>query len=287
MFLGGNNDDEGHGVAVDGSGAIYLTGFTFSTTFPTANPQQGSLNGTATDAFVAKITPTVVTPPTAYDERYAYDTIGNLTSKAGATYTYGAQAGTCAGGATTRVHAVVNDGVRNLCYDANGNTLSDGTRTYIWDAESRPSSITTTATGTTETYGYNGDSERVTKTVGVTTTTYLEGLWEATSTSAVKTYYAFGGQMVAVRDSAGVSYLHGDHLGSVSVATTSTGAAASRQQYDPWGKVRSGGVSQTSLNYTGQRLDDSGLLYYHARYYDPALGRREPDEHELHRPAPG
>lgn len=32
-------------------------------------------------------------------------------------------------------------------------------------------------------------------------------------------------------------------------------------------------MSQTNLNYTGQRLDDSGLLYYHARYYNPAIGR--------------
>ncbi len=37
--------------------------------------------------------------------------------------------------------------------------------------------------------------------------------------------------------------------------------------------MRSGGVSQTSLNYTGQHLDGSGLLYYHARYYDPVLAR--------------
>ena len=28
-----------------------------------------------------------------------------------------------------------------------------------------------------------------------------------------------------------------------------------------------------ALNYTGQRLDGTGLLYYHARYYDPVLGR--------------
>jgi RHS repeat-associated protein len=28
-----------------------------------------------------------------------------------------------------------------------------------------------------------------------------------------------------------------------------------------------------SFNYTGQRHDETGLLYYNARYYDPALGR--------------
>ncbi|MBK9943325.1 MAG: hypothetical protein IPP13_17100 [Kouleothrix sp.] len=33
-------------------------------------------------------------------------------------------------------------------------------------------------------------------------------------------------------------------------------------------------MSQTALNVTGQRLDSGiGLLYYHARYYDPALAR--------------
>jgi RHS repeat-associated protein len=47
----------------------------------------------------------------------------------------------------------------------------------------------------------------------------------------------------------------------------------SQQEFDPWGRVRSGGISQTTLNYTGPRLDGTGLVYYHARYDDPALGR--------------
>jgi RHS repeat-associated protein len=50
-------------------------------------------------------------------------------------------------------------------------------------------------------------------------------------------------------------------------------AVVSRQEFDPWGSIRSGGISQTTLNYTGQRRDGTGLLYYHARYYDPALSR--------------
>ena len=37
--------------------------------------------------------------------------------------------------------------------------------------------------------------------------------------------------------------------------------------------MRTGGIAQTTLNYTGQRLDGTGLLYYHARYYDPNLAR--------------
>ena len=47
----------------------------------------------------------------------------------------------------------------------------------------------------------------------------------------------------------------------------------SQQSFDPWGAVRGSGIAQTTLNYTGQRLDGTGLLYYHARMYDPVLAR--------------
>jgi RHS repeat-associated protein len=52
-----------------------------------------------------------------------------------------------------------------------------------------------------------------------------------------------------------------------------TGSSASSQTFTPWGAPRSGSVSATKRNYTGQYRDDTGLLYYHARYYDPVLGR--------------
>jgi RHS repeat-associated protein len=106
---------------------------------------------------------------------------------------------------------------------------------------------------------------------------YLEGLWEEVVSGAVSKYYTLNGDPVALRTHSGgastLTYLHGDHLGSVSVTTTASQGVASQQEFDPWGKVRSGGVSQTPRNYTGQLLDATGLLYYNARYYDPALGR--------------
>ena len=73
-----------------------------------------------------------------------------------------------------------------------------------------------------------------------------------------------------------VVYLHSDHLGSLSVATDSSGAKRNEQRYQPFGALRSGGTGQslTDKLYTGQTLDAStGLYYYGARYYDPALGR--------------
>jgi RHS repeat-associated protein len=34
-----------------------------------------------------------------------------------------------------------------------------------------------------------------------------------------------------------------------------------------------GAITQTSISYTGQRLDGTGLLYYNARYYDPSIAK--------------
>ncbi len=67
-FFGGNNEDEGHGIAVDSVGYPYVTGFTRSANFPTRNPFQAEFGGPAgpppgTDAFVVKmIEPPIINP---------------------------------------------------------------------------------------------------------------------------------------------------------------------------------------------------------------------------------
>jgi hypothetical protein len=53
-YLGGGNGDGAWGIAVDGSGNAYVTGYTTSTDFPTSNPYQGTFQGSR-DAFVTKL----------------------------------------------------------------------------------------------------------------------------------------------------------------------------------------------------------------------------------------
>jgi len=56
-YIGGSYVDEGYGIAVDGSGNAYVTGFTGSTqaTFPVKGGPDLTYNGDYEDAFVAKI----------------------------------------------------------------------------------------------------------------------------------------------------------------------------------------------------------------------------------------
>jgi len=53
-YLEGSVTDWGNGIAVDAAGNAYVTGFTFSTNFPTANPLQPTIHGNE-DAFVTKM----------------------------------------------------------------------------------------------------------------------------------------------------------------------------------------------------------------------------------------
>jgi hypothetical protein len=85
-YLGGTNDDEGVGIRVDGSGNAYVTGYTLSTDFPTANALQVTNHGGA-DAFVAELNAdgSALTYSTYfggsgndYGRRIAVDSLGNV-----------------------------------------------------------------------------------------------------------------------------------------------------------------------------------------------------------------
>jgi YD repeat-containing protein len=96
--------------------------------------------------------------PGTYDRTYAYDAIGNITSKPDmGAYTYQDP---------LYVHAVTHiDGVQRYTYDANGNmtTRVAGGKTYIqqFTAENKLQSVT--VNGQTTTFVYDGNGARVKK----------------------------------------------------------------------------------------------------------------------------
>jgi RHS repeat-associated protein len=77
-----------------------------------------------------------------------------------------------------------------------------------------------------------------------------------------------------MKDNGTLYYLHGDHLGSTSLTTNTSGAVVSVNSYTPFGTSRySNGTRPTAKDFTGQLLDGTGLHFYNARYYDSLIGR--------------
>ena len=197
-----------------------------------------------------------------YSESYAYNQIGNITSKNGTSYTYG-----------TKPHAVTAVGATSYAYDANGNMITRGSQTLTWDYDNRPVSITDG--GNTSTFVYDGDGKRVKKTENGETILYINKYYEKNlTTSEVTTSYCLGTRLIAQRKGTTLSYIHQDHLTGTAVTSNSGGVQTSAIKFYPFGATRStSGSVPTDKKFTGQRLDGTGLYYYGARYYDANIGR--------------
>ena len=148
-------------------------------------------------------------------------------------------------------------------------------QTLVWDAENRLSQVQDNNGDLVEQYWYDVDGARVKKVSGTTTTYTFFGHYEEEVTDGVTTaisHYSFGGLRIAVKRGNTLYHLHGDHLGSTSLTTAGSTVEASRAYYAYGSERSSTGDLQTDRTFTGQKSDATGLLYYNARYYDPALG---------------
>jgi RHS repeat-associated protein len=188
---------------------------------------------------------------------------------------------------------------QNFVYDANGNLLGDGARTYRWDAENRLIAIdygTSPSALTTTTFRYDGFGRRIaivemTSDHSGTTTTETHFLWCGETICQVRdvnddvnhvvihSYFPEGeGECPASGPAsgpcAGRVYVR-DHLGSVRHQVSSvTGVNLREADYDPYGnRTRSlGGLA--GFGYAGMFYhENSGLYLTHYRAYDPRTSR--------------
>jgi len=210
-----------------------------------------------------------------YDETYTYSNGGNINTRDGAVYTYGEN------GASDHAVTTIVDGAATSTfeYDANGdmtvrNIAGQPDQTLNWDPERRLDTVT--ANGQTTNMTVDAEGARVRRDDGTTYTYYLpHGVqYERNGTQGTFThYYSHSGAMVAFAETGDdPTFIFSDHINSTTVTNDGTGPKT--QRYTPWGETRTNGGLDTDHTYTGQ-IDDptTGLKYYNARYYDPAIGR--------------
>ncbi|MDX1253449.1 MAG: type IV secretion protein Rhs [Gammaproteobacteria bacterium] len=69
-------------------------------------------------------------------------------------------------------------------------------------------------------------------------------------------------------------YYHQDGLGSVVALSNNLNTSTQTQRFDAWGNKLGGTIAQAAqYGYTGREPDETGLVYYRARYYDPGIAR--------------
>ena len=206
-------------------------------------------------------------------ESFAYDTIGNMTSKAGVTLDYGT---------TAPKHAVKSHGTTTYTYDANGSMTAKGTQTVKYDPEQRPIRIQDGTSVHRATY--DGDGVRRKREDSNGAVHYLGGYERklaggSNSPEAVTKYYSasFGAlsRPVAFRRGGTLHWLGADHLGGTIRVLDSSFTALDGMRYKPYGEDRDTGSSlNTDRKFTGQTEDEAaGLYWYASRAYDPDTGR--------------
>lgn len=248
------------------------------------NDRVAGMNETFTYDALDRLKTVTGKAPKTFD----YDDVGNIVTKSDVgTFTYASHP--YAPDATSGAVATA------FTYDANGNMKSGAGRTVTWTVANAPRRVTR---GTAfAQFDYDARGERMKQTDHTGAKTYYGGPGyedvrrpDGTETVRLTLSSPAGllAQIVVDVSATGAkreatSYLHTDHLGSVQVVTSDTGAVLQRLSYDAHGLRRfTNGVdadvgeisARTTRGFTGhEMLDAVGLVHMNARLYDPLFGR--------------
>jgi RHS repeat-associated protein len=226
----------------------------------------------------------------AFDRSYSYDPVGNRETETNAQgafdYVYGA------GNRLLQIRRISDNAlIHSFDYDPNGSITAkrNGAGTALWSLgyDDRGRVSTANGPGFSHGYGYDPEGLRVRRddTLGAHLF-HLEG-------EHLEAVYAPGGALRAkylrgaIIDEVVNGYLydaagnpgnytfHHDQVTSVVALTGHTGSLDESTGYAPFGETLVGSpTTANALRYTGRERDPgTGLYYYRARYYDPAIGR--------------
>lgn len=235
--------------------------------------------------------------------QYTYDDLGQMLTETygGKTYTYDYdEAGnirSVSDGTTTHSYSygdaqwkdllTAYDG-QSITYDAIGNPTSwyDGTA-FTWELGRRLMSAVNSSTGLNNSYTYDADGLRLSKTVGSVEHKYVwQGgklVSEYFGGKELEFFYDESGAPYAFsyKSSAGATpamYYYVTNLqGDVVNILNASGGIVATYSYNAWGKVLTATGTMAGVNplrYRGYYYDtDTGLYYLKSRYYDPEICR--------------
>jgi RHS repeat-associated protein len=172
-------------------------------------------------------------------------------------------------------------------YDAAGNTIRDAEgRSFIYDGENKQVEVKNSQNQVISKYYFDGDGKRVKKIVPSTgeTTVFV---YDA-SNKLVAEYST----IVEPQETAKVSYLTNDHLGSPRITSDAIGQVVSRRDFMPYGEEIVSPQRTQSLGYTAdtirqkftgyERDNEINLDYAKARIYTSSSGRfTNPDPYNI------
>ena len=211
-----------------------------------------------------------------YDDDFDYDSLGNV-KPVGEGYVYGA--------GPAGPHAVTSANGWTFTYDSNGNQATrvhpggSRTDTLTFDVNNRLTNYEVDSGGLAADTGfvYDADGSRIAViTDSGDVTHYIAGIHtHDVAAGTEENSYTFSGVTVGLNDDGVRHHVFTDHLATVT-GTLAYGLAVAnveRLRYSPYGDKRgSTGTVAGDRTYTGQ-VDDmtlTGLMFYNARYYDPA-----------------
>jgi RHS repeat-associated protein len=242
-------------------------------------------------------------------ETYTYDIYGNrkTKTKSGTTtaYLYDAahQLAEIRSGSDTGslIGAAVHDADGHLTKLCEGGTVTKTstdctasgtgatTLALVWNALDHLNTATRTgANAIAESYSYDDQGRRISKTSGATTTSYLydgdaiHAEWNGSIGGNPAAAYVHGAnidepllRLTGATSGPGATqaaYLQ-DGLGSVVGTANVSGTLTANQRFDAWGNKTASSGTIPQYGYTGREPDATGLTFYRARYYHPGIAR--------------
>ena len=229
-----------------------------------------------------------------YTSTYTYDNRGNITSIK--TYNYTRSENISSNPTETTTFTYSNEGWNDklisvngtpLTYDANGNVLTYGNKSFAWSSGRNLAQITDG--DNTYSYTYDESGIRTSKTINGVTTYYntKDGviLSQTDGTNTMYFQYDSSGVPLGFIWNNSQYFYMTNQMGDVIAITDAGGSIIVRYDYDKWGKLSniqtvdydttSNEIANSNpLRYRGYYYDtETGYYYLQSRYYDPSICR--------------